>query len=135
MKVFLTGGTGFIGQPLTKSLLARGWNVVALVRKPDSPPARALTRMGAQCIAGDVTDRESMRAGMTGADIVVHNAGWYEVGVHKSARALMHTINVTGTENVLSLAQELGIPRTVYVSSGAYYGDTGLQARDETFQR
>ena len=41
MKVFLTGGTGFIGQPLTKALLARGWHVV-LVRKPDSPEAREM---------------------------------------------------------------------------------------------
>ena len=74
MKIFLTGGTGFIGQPLTKALLARGWNVLALVRKPDSPEARALTRMGAQCVRGDITDRESMRLGMTGADIVIHIA-------------------------------------------------------------
>lgn len=135
MKVFLTGGTGFIGQPLTQSLIARGWNVVALVRKPDGPPARALTKMGAQCVAGDVADRESMRAGMAGADIVVHNAAWYEVGVPKSARKLMHAINVTGTDNVLSLALELGIPRTVYVSSTVYYGDTGSEARDETYRR
>ncbi|HLE30263.1 MAG TPA: NmrA family NAD(P)-binding protein [Anaerolineales bacterium] len=82
MKVFLTGSTGFIGQPLTRSLIARGWNVVALVRRPDSPQARALIKIGAQCAAGDVTDRESMRAGMTGADIVIHNAAWYELGVH-----------------------------------------------------
>lgn len=75
MKIFLTGGTGFIGQPLTQSLIARGWNVVALVRKPDSAQTRASTKMGAQCVAGDVTDRESMRAGMKGADMVVHNAG------------------------------------------------------------
>ncbi|HEX9812467.1 MAG TPA: NAD-dependent epimerase/dehydratase family protein, partial [Burkholderiales bacterium] len=110
MKVFLTGGTGFIGQPLTKSLLARGWDVVTLVRKPDSPPARALTKMGAQCVTGDVTDRESMRTGMTGTDIVVHNAAWYELGIPESARNLMHAINITGTDNVLSLALELGIP-------------------------
>src|SRR5918996_5991185 len=102
MKVFLTGGTGFIGQPLTKALLARGWNVVALVRKPDSPEARALTKMGAQCVTGDLTDRESIRVGMIGADIVVHNAGWYEVGIPNSARTLMHSINVKGTDNVLS---------------------------------
>jgi len=38
MKVFLTGGTGFIGQPLTKVLLTRGWSVTALVRKPNTPP-------------------------------------------------------------------------------------------------
>ena len=135
MKVFLTGGTGFIGQPLTQALIARGWNVVALVRKSNSSPAHALMKMGAQCVAGDVTDRESMRAGMTGADIVVHNAGWYEVGVHKNARKLMYDINVTGTDSVLSLALELGVTHTVYVSSGLYYGDTGTEACDETYRR
>lgn len=135
MKVFLTGGTGFIGQPLTKALLARGWEVVTLVRNPDSPQAHALTMMGAQCVPGDITDRESMRTGMAGADIVVHNAAWYEVGVSRNARKLMHTINVTGTTNVLSLALEFGIPRTVYVSSTVYYGDTGPEMRDETYRR
>jgi dihydroflavonol-4-reductase len=135
MKIFLTGGTGFIGQPLTKALLARGWSVVALVRKPESSAARALTRMGVQCVAGDITERESMRTGMTGADIVIHNAGWFELGLTNSARNIMHTINVTGTDNVLSLALELGIPGTVYVSSTVSYGDTGAEVRDETYRR
>ena len=135
MQVFLTGGTGFIGQPLTKALLARGWHVVVLVRKPDSPEARALSRMGAQCVRGDVVDRESMRFGMAGADVVIHNAGWFELGIPNSAQGIMHSINVTGTDNVLSLALELGIPRTVYVSTTAYYGDTGAEARDETYHR
>ena len=135
MKVFLTGGTGFIGQPLTKAILARGWEVVALVRKPDSPQAHVLKKMGVQCVPGDVTDRESMRAGMIGADIVVHNAAWYEMGITKQAQKLMQTINVTGTDNVLGLALELGISRTVYVSSTLYYGDTGPEPRDETYRR
>ena len=60
MKIFLTGGTGFIGQALTKSLLRRGWSVTALVRKPDSPQAQVLSIMGAQLATGDVTERESM---------------------------------------------------------------------------
>lgn len=120
MKVFLTGGTGFIGLPLTQALISRGWHVVALVRNPGSPQAQALMKMGTRCVVGDVTDRESMRTGMTGADIVVHNAAWYEIGITKKAQSLMQAINVTGTDNVLSLAQELGIPRTVYVSSTTY---------------
>jgi dihydroflavonol-4-reductase len=135
LRVFLTGGTGFIGRPLTQSLLARGWEVVALVRRPDSPQARVLARMGAVCSAGDVTDRESMRAGMTGTDIVIHAAGWYELGVTERAGARMHAINVTGTENTLGLALELGIPRTVYVSSTVFHGDTGTEVRDESFRR
>jgi dihydroflavonol-4-reductase len=135
MKIFLTGGTGFIGQPLTRSLIRRGWSVVALVRKPGSPQARALTEIGAQCVTGDVTDRESMRAGMTSTDVLIHNAAWYELGIPASTRKLMDAINIAGTDNVLSLALELGIPSTVYVSSTLYYGDTGPEARDETYQR
>jgi dihydroflavonol-4-reductase len=135
MKIFLTGGTGFIGQPLAQALLKRGWQVTALVRQPDSPQAQALVKMGANCLPGDVTDRESMRASMTAADIVIHNAAWYEFGLAKKQHQLMHDINVTGTANILSLALELGIPRTVYVSSTIAFGPTGKTAVDETYKR
>jgi nucleoside-diphosphate-sugar epimerase len=135
MKIFLTGGTGFIGQPLTKALLGRGWDVIALARKMDSLQSQALSRMGAQLASGDITDRASMRAAMDGADIVVHNAGHFEYGVNRAGRERMRTVNVSGTENVLGLARELGIPRTVYVSSLQAFGETGLQPRDETFMR
>jgi nucleoside-diphosphate-sugar epimerase len=135
MKIFLTGGTGFIGQPLTQSLIARGWDVVALVLASESTQAGALTKMGAQCVTGDIIDYESMRACMKGADIVVHNAGLYELGVTGNARKHMYAVNVIGTDNVLSMAQELGVPRTVYVSSTIFWGETGPDACDETYQR
>jgi nucleoside-diphosphate-sugar epimerase len=135
MNVFLTGGSGFIGQPLTKALLKRGWRVTVLVRKPESLRAQALVKMGAQAAAGDITERESMRSPMTGADIVVHNAGVYEVGLNRAGKERMQKTNVEGTENVLSLADELGIQRTVYVSTVQAYGETGHHSRDETFIR
>jgi dihydroflavonol-4-reductase len=134
-RVFLTGGTGFIGQPLTRSLLSRGWGVTGLVRRPASPQAQSLARMGAQLAAGDVTDRESMRASMGGAEIVVHNAGHYEYGIDHAGRERMQAINVQGTDNVLGLARELGVPRVVYVSSMQAFGDSGSEMRDETFTR
>ncbi|HEY3310936.1 MAG TPA: SDR family NAD(P)-dependent oxidoreductase [Anaerolineales bacterium] len=135
MRIFLTGSTGFIGQPLTRELLARGWEVTALVRKPESAEARALTNMGAKLVRGDVTERESMRAGMQGADIVIHNAGYYELGINRAAQKHMQAINVTGTENVLGLALELGIPHNVYVSTTQAYGDSGADLQDESFVR
>lgn len=135
MRVFLTGGTGFIGQPLTQALLDRDWQVTALVRTPDGAPARRLVQLGATLHKGDITDRESMRAGMRGADLVVHNAAWYEVGLDEDARRRMYNVNVTGTHNVLSLAEATGVPRVVYVSTIAVLGDTGDTRRDETFER
>jgi dihydroflavonol-4-reductase len=135
MKVFLTGGTGFIGKPLTRQLLKRGWQVRALVRNPDSPQAHSLAEMGATVIKGDVTDKESMRTGMTGADIAINNAGWYEFGVTGEAVKRMFDINVKGAENFLSLAKELRVPRVVHVSSVTQWGDTGKKIRDETWLR
>lgn len=135
MKIFLTGGTGFIGQPLTKSLLKRGWSVTALARKPDSPRAQALSKMGAQLASGDVTECESLRASMCGAEIVVHNAGQYEYGMDRTGKQRVRSVNVAGTQNVLGLAHELNIPRTIYVSTVQAFGPTGCQRYDETFSR
>jgi dihydroflavonol-4-reductase len=135
VKVFLTGGTGFIGQALTKSLLRRGWRVTALARKPDNPQSQALSKMGVQLATGDVSERESMRAAMRGAEIVVHNAGQYEYGMDSAGIHRMQMVNVVGTENVLGLAHELNIPRTIHVSTVQAFGATGPQPRDETFTR
>lgn len=136
MRVFLTGGTGFIGQGLTATLRRRGWEVTALVRKPDSAPAHALAALGVTLAEGDVIARESMRAPMAGADLVIHAAAHYELGVTARAARRMEAVNVEGTEHVLGLAQQLGIRRVVYVSSVQVYGDTGFTTtRDESFVR
>ncbi len=135
MKVFLTGGTGFIGMPLVRSLLRRGWQVTALARRPDSAQGRALARLGARCVPGDVTSVDSMREAMRGCDVVIHNAAWYELGVSRRQQRLMHDVNLEGTRNVLELALELGVPRCVHVSSVLYYGGTGGQVADENYRR
>lgn len=136
MRAFLTGGTGFIGQHLTAALRRRGWSVTALVRNPGAAPARALATLGATLAQGDVIARESMRAPMAGADLVLHNAAHYELGVTARAARGMEAVNVAGTDHVLKLAQQLGIRRTVYVSSVQVYGDTGYATiRDEHFVR
>lgn len=135
MRIFLTGGTGFIGQPLSRRLVDRGWTVTALARSPNGPEADALRSAGIDIVPGDVTDRASMRAAMTGADMVIHNAAWYELGLTDGAKQIMRQINVGGTENVLSLAQELDVPRVVYVSSLIALGDTGKPMRDESYER
>jgi dihydroflavonol-4-reductase len=132
MKVFLTGGTGFIGRHLVQTLLQRGWEVVALVRRLDSPEAQIIAKNGAILVRGDVTNPESMRSNMAGADIVIHSAGFYEVGIDEPTKRRMSAINVEGTRNVLNLAQELQIKRCVYVSSVAVFGSSGQGEKTET---
>jgi dihydroflavonol-4-reductase len=133
MKAFVTGGTGFIGKRVVQRLTERGYDVVCLVRRPEK--ASFLRELGAIIVQGDITDRETMRPGMADVDVVFHCAGWYEVGLPPSAEAQMEQVNVGGTENVLALAVELGIPKVVYTSTTGVLGDTYGVIRDETHQR
>ncbi len=137
MHVFLTGATGFIGQPLTRALLRRGWAVTALVRRPEAPRAQALQTAGVRLARGDIVtgERQALRAAMKGADLVFHNAGWYELGVTGAAHARMRATNVQGTDNILGLATELGVARIVYTSTTTALGDTAGAVVGESFTR
>lgn len=68
MKLFVTGGTGFIGRPLCQSLTAQGHELVVVTRQPDLQPVRA----GVMCVSWDGT--EWQRA-LNGADGVINLAG------------------------------------------------------------
>jgi nucleoside-diphosphate-sugar epimerase len=127
---FLTGGTGFVGGGVARRLLAAGHAVRALVRSPAS--AGALAALGAELHQGDVTDKASMRAAMSGADGVFHVAGWYKIGVRDAGAA--EAINVAGTRHVLELVQELGVPKSVYTSTVTINSDTGGRVVDETYR-
>lgn len=135
MRIFLTGATGFIGRALVDALRRRDWEVTALVRRPGADEARALAALGVRLVAGDVTDPATLRGPMTGVDAVIHNAGCYEMGVDAAGRARMAAVNIDGTRNVLAAARELGVPKTVYVSTAFAYGDTRGALRDETWVR
>lgn len=130
MKYFVTGATGFVGGRVARQLVAGGHEVVALVRSPQK--AQDLAALGVQLAQGDVTDKASMRAPMTGVDGVFHIAGWYKVGVHDKSEA--QAINAGGTRNVLELMQELGIAKGVYTSTLAVNSDTHGRLVDETYR-
>lgn len=129
MKAFVTGGSGFIGQHLIVKLVERGFDVLALARSENS--AAIVNQLGATAVAGDITDTASMRSGMEGCDVVFHLAAWYKLGSPDWMEA--EAINVGGTRRVLRLAQELNIPKIVYVSTVAVFGNTQGELADETY--
>ncbi|MBZ0274774.1 MAG: NAD-dependent epimerase/dehydratase family protein, partial [Anaerolineae bacterium] len=130
MKYFVTGATGFLGGYLARRLTQDGHEVIALVRTPSS--AKNLADLGVTIAKGDITDKESMRAPMTGVDGVFHAAAWYKVGAKDSSMA--QTINVEGTRNVLELMKELAIPKGVYTSTVAVFSDTKGELKDENYK-
>ena len=128
-RYFVTGATGFLGGELTKQLISRGHQAVALVRDPAR--ASLLRTLGVQIHQGDITDRESLRAPMTGVDGVFHCAAWYKVGVDP---AEAERTNVDGTRHVLETMREMGIPRGIYTSTVAVFSDTRGAMPDESYR-
>lgn len=131
MRYFVTGATGFIGAHVARQLVGAGHDVVALVRSPDR--ALPLKELGVELAEGDITEPGTLAGPMDGADGVFHIAGWYKVGARN--RDMAEAINVGGTRNVLEAARALGIPKIVYTSTLAVYGDTGGREVDENYRR
>jgi nucleoside-diphosphate-sugar epimerase len=117
MRIFLTGGTGYIGRALARRLVAAGHEVRALVRATSK--VEPLQELGIATFVGDIGDRYSMREAMSGADWVIHAAADLDPGAPEER---MRTANVQGSENVASLAFKLGVGRFLSVSSIAWYG-------------
>jgi dihydroflavonol-4-reductase len=129
-KVFVTGGTGFIGGHVVQLLLQEGYTVKALVRK--SSRLDNLQAMEIDLVEGDLNDPD-LWENMVDCQYLFHIAAHYSLW--QKDQQVLYRHNVLGTRNVLRSAKEAGIERTVYTSSVAAIG-TGASGMvvDETYQ-
>ncbi|HXF96015.1 MAG TPA: NAD(P)-dependent oxidoreductase [Gemmatimonadales bacterium] len=118
MRVFVTGGTGFVGAHLVRALLDRGDEVTCLVRDPAK--ARALDWTGVRVLPGDLGDGDALRQGCADAEVIYHVAGAIKA---RDATEFMG-LNRDTTANLLEAAQQAPPRRFVYVSSLAVGGPT-----------
>jgi dihydroflavonol-4-reductase len=133
VKVFVTGGTGFIGGHVVRLLRERGDDVVALVRSREK--GAKLEQLGAQLVEGDLSSTDVIRTACEDCDAAIHGAAIYKVGIPKSERDAMHDANVRGTERVLDAAWQAGVGRIVYVSTINVFGNTRGDVVDESYER
>jgi len=122
--VGVTGAAGFIGSAITRALLARGAEVVAMV-EPGGDEANlgglAVTRRQV-----DVRDPAGVRAAVDGCRFVFHTAALY--GFWAADPHRFYEVNVGGTRNVLAAATEAGCERIVYTSTVGTVGVGGTSA-------
>jgi len=128
MKIFITGGTGFIGTYLVRRLTQTNHELHCLAR--ESSDIHLIKEIGANIITGDVTDKASLLKGMDGCDWVAHLASSFVFWVPNNK--VFYDINVTGTRNVMESALEKGISKVVYVSTAAIYGNAEWPTTEET---
>lgn len=127
MKVFLTGGTGFIGSHVAEQLVKAGHQVQALVRQ--SSDTEHLQLLGVEFVQGALGSAREFKEHLRQCDAVIHVAG-----VLASTRPeLMYQINAEGTRDLVDQVAEFAKPGTpfVYISSVAAQGPSqGAAARD-----
>ena len=128
MKIFITGGTGFIGTYLVKRLSQTNHELHCLAR--ETSDIHFLKEVGASVITGDVTDKASLLKSMDGCDWVVHLASSFVFWVPNNQ--VFHDVNITGTRNVMESAFEKGVSKVVYVSTAAVYGNAKWPITEET---
>ncbi|MEH6550917.1 MAG: SDR family oxidoreductase [Pseudomonadales bacterium] len=117
-KVLITGGTGFIGNHVTRLCLEKGDDVrVMVMAGEDRSP---LDGMNVEIVEGNLLDPASLKPVLEGVDQLYHLAALFAIWTKDPD--LHYKINVEGTEAFLRLAMAEGISKVVYTSSVAAIG-------------
>jgi dTDP-glucose 4,6-dehydratase len=139
MKLFVTGGAGFIGSNFIRHVLGLGQGH-QIVNYDSLTYAGNLANLDAvaehpsyQFIRGDICDAAAVEAAMSGCDAVIHFAAESHVdrSIYEPSAAI--ETNVTGTFVLLQIARKLRVQRFVHISTDEVYGDILPEAlADET---
>jgi dihydroflavonol-4-reductase len=132
MTAFVSGGSGFVGGGVIRALIANGEIVRALTRSHAA--AAAVAALGAEPVNGDLADRSTLAAAMTGSDVVFHVAGVNRICPRDPAE--LYTTNVEGAATAVQAAADARIARVILTSSSAAIGErAGSVGREDSPHR
>ncbi len=115
--ILITGATGQQGGGIARELLAKGYPVRALTRRPDHANARALAALGAEIATGDLDDAASLERALKGAWGVFAVQNTWEAGVEREEAQ---------GKLMAELARKAGVHHLVYSSVGSAQRGTGV---------
>ncbi|GBU25634.1 hypothetical protein R83H12_02289 [Fibrobacteria bacterium R8-3-H12] len=124
MKIFLTGGTGFIGHFVAKNFLEAGHSLKILARNPNKIPSLARHK-NVEMLGADLLDSEAIKKGLEGCNACVHIAlGWGETPLSMLAN------DTAATVQLLEFAGSAGCEKFIYTSSTAALGKMRRNANE-----
>ena len=115
--VLVSGATGQQGGNIARELLAAGWPVRAMTRKPQSDAARALAGLGAEVVTADLDDEQSLQRALDGAWGAVAVQNTWEAGVEREEEQ---------GKRFARLAKDAGVQHLVYQSVASAHRETGI---------
>ena len=122
MKILITGGGGFLGSCLAKQLLLGGHSVIVYSRHK----SETIKKMGAEQVAGEVSDEVKLASAFKGIDIVYHLAANLDESNPK-----MYRQNIETTKNVISACKKNKVKRLIFASSIGVLGYTKTPATED----
>jgi uncharacterized protein YbjT (DUF2867 family) len=109
-RIFVTGGSGFVGSAVIGDFLSRDFDVIALVNHRDPPFKDQIT-----AIRGDLFDSAVLDRGLAGCDAVIHLVG---IIMERSSKGVtFERIHVGGTQAMVDAAKRAGIKRYIQMSA------------------
>jgi len=112
---FVTGATGFVGAAVARTLLDAGWQVRALARAGSD--RRNLAGLPVEVVTGDLLVPQSYAPALAGCEALFHVAADYRLWAPRPDE--LYAVNVEGTRQLLTAAEQAGVARIIYTSSVA----------------
>jgi UDP-glucose 4-epimerase len=129
--ILVTGGAGFIGSHLVKTLIPHHEVTVYDNYFSSITSPKEFKKLGTHSVVvGDILDQKTLDKAMLGIDVVFHLAATC-VRISLTRPRFVHDTNATGTLNVLLAAKKAKVKRVIYISSSEAYGTAQGKLIDE----
>jgi nucleoside-diphosphate-sugar epimerase len=132
MRIFLTGGSGFIGSRLAPLAVQTGHSVTVVTpinNAAERARCDALTQAGIKLVIAPLEDSAVIARELAGSDVVIHLAAAQHEA--EQPESYFHRVNVEGTRNLLNLAAQAGVRRFVHGSTIGVYGSAASGSLNE----
>jgi UDP-glucose 4-epimerase len=130
VRILVTGGAGFLGSALSNALVADKYEVIVLDDLSAGDPNQLDKKV--MFNRGSIGDRPKVWSLLQGVECVIHMAARVLVAESVLYPREYNEVNVSGTVALLEALRDVGVPRFIFASSGAIYGDQVSQPIDES---